>query len=81
MATAPNLENQNTECTWSSPPRTRGNGPLSLVPLSVSSLTRVVPRDISDTHVLAAWNKVGLVRPSPAFQSDVNIHRRVVFQD
>ena len=81
MATTPNLENQKMEDTLSSTPRTRGSGPLSFVPLSVSSLTRVVPRDISETHVLAAWNSVGLVRPAPALQNDVNIHRRIVFQE
>ena len=40
----------------------------------------ISPRDISETHVLTGWDKVGLVRPAPALPAP-NLHRRVVFRE
>ena len=37
-------------------------------------------RDISETHVLTGWDKVGLVRPAPTVPAR-NLHRRVVFRE
>lgn len=61
---------------------TSSTSAISCIPLSVSDLSRRAPRDISETHVLTGWDKIGLVRPSPSpAVATVNMHHRVVFKD
>ena len=52
----------------------------SMSTLSASKLSRVAPRDVSETHVMAAWDQIGLVKPVSSVKTP-NMHRRVVFKD
>ena len=45
---------------WASPsPSSSAPAPLTL---SVGELARRAPRDISETHVMAGWEKIGMIR-------------------
>ena len=43
---------------WASPSSSSAPAPLTL---SVGELARRAPRDISETHVMAGWEKIGEV--------------------
>ena len=46
---------------WASSPAPSSSAPAPLT-LSVGELARRAPRDISETHVMAGWEKIGLMR-------------------
>ena len=79
---------------WASSSSSSAPAPLTL---SVGELARRAPRDISETHVMAGWEKIGEMRRlgdtlickeillglvrPKASVPTLNLHRRVVFQD
>lgn len=65
---------------WASSPASSSSAPAPPLTLSVCELARRAPRDISETHIMAGWEKIGLVRPQASVPT-INMHRRVVFQD
>ena len=44
---------------WASSPASSSSAPAPPLTLSVCELARRAPRDISETHIMAGWEKIG----------------------